>query len=156
MDDADRRRGERRQDYIKPRLDDPLPTHDAIIAGLASAAMELSATGQAVLSAFRTTRAQRIAVLALLILNTVAALAVIGGVAALIWIGNGNRDNTGIIRDCTTPGGVCYERGRAQTAEAVKTLRQYQVITVQCAHESTDAAIEACVERKALEQGLVK
>lgn len=166
----ERRRGERRTDYVKPVLDDPLPTHDALIAGLASASINLSNTGQSLLTAtdrlvsvLQTTRMQRAVAVALLVLNAVAAIAVVAGTVVLIGIGRDNRDNTTAtretaerIRSCTDPAGECAKRGQAATANAIVVLQKYTLIAVECGHEGSDARIEACVQRKALEQGLVK
>jgi hypothetical protein len=49
----------------------------------------------------------------------VVILAVMVG---LVFIAIGNRSNGQVIRSCTTPGGACFERSQAQTANAVSQL----------------------------------
>ncbi len=65
-------------------------------------------------------------------------------------------EGTERVKDCTTPEGSCYQRGQAQTATAIATLQRFTLIAVECAHEGTDAQIEACVLAKSRAQGLVK
>lgn len=109
------------------------------------------------------TRRQRTGLTIVTLLSALAALASSVGVLQLLRLAQTNRDNTtatrataDAIKDCTTPTGECYRRSQASTADAISVLQRYTLIAVECAHEPSDAAIEACVARKSVEQGLVK
>lgn len=69
----------------------------------------------------------------------VGALAVALILAALIWAINrsaskseDNGRSLQILRDCTIPGGKCYERGQQGQAEAIHQLAVYQLYTNDC------------------------
>lgn len=53
-----------------------------------------------------------------------------------------------VIRDCTDPGGACFERGQRQTAKAVGDINQVIVYAAACADRDgvqTQPEIYACV-----------
>ncbi len=102
-------------------------------------------------------KANRFALAVLVVLA--AALA---GVAVLGWQNNqlAQRQNETNRRmaDCTTPGGRCYEEGRARTAGAVGAVVQISVFVSQCGRlypgasgPAYDAKLEACVQQRLAE-----
>jgi hypothetical protein len=56
-----------------------------------------------------------------------------------------------VVRDCTTPGQPCYERGQKQTAGAVADINKITVYAAACADrpgDQTVTQIQSCVIRK--------
>jgi hypothetical protein len=129
---------------------------DALIAGLAGAASQLDDTAREMYRAATWLPWQKRLMLVLIAMQTVAVLALLGGMVVLIDFGSTNKSNTTAtlrsadqIESCTTPGGACYQRNAENTANAVELLiRSIPVITAECAHEGSDVAIETCVEAK--------
>lgn len=55
------------------------------------------------------------------------------------------------VRDCTTPGRACYERGRRTTAAAVADITRISVYAAACADQpgrQSARQIEACITRR--------
>lgn len=59
------------------------------------------------------------------------------------------------VADCTTPGGRCYEDGRARTGSAVADLIRAEVAVAECARQwpgesgpAFDRKLEACVAER--------
>lgn len=136
---------------------------DALLGAVAGTASELSEQAERMRQAADWLPWQKKLMLSLLVVQAVCMVALLAGVLVLVSIASTNRANgeatkvgTARIRSCTTPGGECYERSQAQTATAIALLQRYTLIAVECAHEGSDKAIEACVLAKSREQGLVK
>lgn len=172
-------------DESKSHPSEPGAMSDALIAGLIGTASEISQglleVAQAqkdLVKAAALTRIQRWALGAVLALGTVGAIS--ASVDGFIILANQHSNHqtavqiqkaTDAINDCTDPGdktlhpprppGVCYARGQAQTADAIKTLVKqfgeidgaYSVIVDQCAHA---ADVVSCFHIKAHETGLEK
>jgi hypothetical protein len=70
----------------------------------------------------------------------------------LLDIARENRRNGDRLIDCTTPGGVCYETGQKQTANAIASIfeadKQVAIIAAVCAQVSPPEieAVRACVD----------
>lgn len=145
-----------------PHADETL--RDALIAGLVGTASEISQGLQDVAEAQRDlVKAASLTRLQRWFLGVVLVLGTIGAVSASIdgvFILKGQSEthaNTKAIKDCTTPGGQCYERGQQQTGQAVAILQKYILIAADCARQPGDSqAFAACVQSEAKAQGLVK
>lgn len=64
--------------------------------------------------------------------------------------------NGDLIVDCTTPGGGCYERSRAETGKVVLNLNQVTKAAVICADQPgviTASAMESCITTEIKKQG---
>lgn len=71
------------------------------------------------------------------------------------------QESIATIRDCTTPGGDCYERSRRTTGEAVAQIVSAVnahtdlvfVATIECSHRlhRSDAAFEQCLHAKGVQ-----
>lgn len=85
---------------------------------LLDATDELRTVGQKLDLTHRMVRAQRIIIVIVLAVMVVmlAVLIALGAVAQR------NRSTFNLVRDCTTPKGECYQRGQAQTGEAIQRL----------------------------------
>jgi hypothetical protein len=84
------------------------------------------------------------------------------GLTVIAWQNRANgkavRRNTASIRDCTSPGGSCYERGQKSTGRAVAQIVAainahtdlVYVATLECSHrlDHSDAAFEKCLHAK--------
>ena len=61
------------------------------------------------------------------------------------------------VKDCTTPSGGCYQRGAAQTGQAVGSINAVTQIAVICADQFDGrSAIEACIHDRLRAIGLEK
>jgi hypothetical protein len=133
---------------------EPTELETALIAGLAITADKLTTAALDLKDATRFTRTMRVVVavgMALLVGLTVIALQNRAN-------GKAVRTNTASIRDCTSPGGGCYERGRQSTGQAVAQIVAavnahtdlVYVATLECAHRlhHSDAAFERCLHAK--------
>jgi hypothetical protein len=109
--------------------EEAIELRDALIAGLAGAASDLEQTGHELLRAATWLPWQKKLMVALLVVQTVIMATVMVALFALAGIATANKTNT-------------------------SNQRAYSLIAVQCAHEGTDAEIEACFNRKAHELGL--
>jgi flagellar basal body-associated protein FliL len=94
---------------------------DAVANAVTNAVTDLAEATKEFTTAVGQLKRRQTWVLMLLALTLVA----LAGIAALFWT----------VRDCTTEGGGCYERGRQQTGSAVLTI-------VEC---SRAADPQACV-----------
>ena len=59
------------------------------------------------------------------------------------------RRGTHLIRDCVTPQGKCYQRGKHQTGAAVNRLTEVVIYAASCASElapATPAVVRRCIE----------
>jgi hypothetical protein len=135
-------------DQSEPR---PLPS-DALLAGLAARAGELSTAAEHLREAYRFSRVLKAVVgVAVVVLVGIVVIAVLQ-----LRVSSENRRTGQLIAGCTTPGGKCYERGQAQTASAVAAIvalidervRTDLAAAHACAAAHTDAAFAACMARK--------
>lgn len=60
------------------------------------------------------------------LLTIVTAAAAVAAVGLMIYLAGSANAGAEAIRDCTTPGGQCYERGQAQQAIAVAQIVEAQ------------------------------
>lgn len=63
-----------------------------------------------------------------------------------------NEGSLQLIKDCTTSGGECYERGRKNTADVVEILNEFTVYVIACADRAgvqTVEEIRECALREA-------
>lgn len=128
---------------------------DAMIAGLAAAANDLSKAAINLVGAARLTRLEKTVAIVLLLVNTAGMVGIIILGFLLLGLASDNRDNgdatragTARIVDCTTPGGDCYEAGQAGQAKAISTLVQAQIAVSVCARDPLnfdEAAVQKCV-----------
>lgn len=60
-----------------------------------------------------------------------------------------NNETLDIIKDCTTPGRKCYDRGQKRTADVVFNLNRVTIYAAACAtkekNQGNIAKIQACV-----------
>lgn len=120
---------------------------EALIAGLAASAGELSSVARELTAATRVGRAERIIIGALSLFLVVLSVVSYISIHKLQDIGKTNRSNTDLIVDCTTPGGVCYERGRKSTGSAIATINDVTIAASYCAQfNTTQATIRKCIE----------
>lgn len=73
----------------------------------------------------------------------------VGMLVAVVWQGG---ETNRRIADCTTPGGTCYEQGRARTANAIQDIVRVSIYMAQCARlypgeagPEYDRKLEKCV-----------
>lgn len=58
-----------------------------------------------------------------------------------------NKEQIRLLRDCTQPGGNCYEDGRQRSVDAITRLIQAQLAIEECGRTTeTKEQLEACVE----------
>lgn len=55
-----------------------------------------------------------------------------------------NKANGEIVKDCTTPGGECFERGQRATGDAVGSINKVTILVARC-QAAGRADLEACV-----------
>lgn len=133
---------------------EPTELMTALVAGLAIQASNLADAATDLKDATRFSRTMKVVAavgIVLLIGLTVIALQNRSNGAAV-------RRNTASIRDCTSPGGACFERGRRSTGQAVAQIVAAVnahtdlvfVATIECSHRlhHSDAAFEACLHHK--------
>lgn len=124
----------------------PQPLNSALLALAASGAIQLDEDAHQLTVQLRRATMARL-IKSVLLAGTLVALLI--GVARLNNVADVNRRNGELLVDCTTPGGGCYERGRAETGKAIDLLQRATVAAVECAKsQPTDALIEACVRSK--------
>jgi len=135
------------------RPDDPTPSHDAIIAGLAVQARNLASAAEDLRQTYRFSRQLKV-------ILAIGALVIVGiGVmlGLLVSIANDNHDNGVVIRDCTTPTGRCYQRGQDATAKAIAVIVAeinahtdlVFLATLECSRRPlSDAAFDACLRAR--------
>lgn len=122
-----------------PEHEEALLLRDAMIAGLAGAAGDLSESAKALYRASVLTKVQR----AVLFASLVAILAACGG---LLVVALQNRSNGARISDCTEPTGKCAQRGQQQTADAIAQLVVYNQGAAYCApRTTTQVTFRSCV-----------
>lgn len=124
--------------------EDPTP---ALIAGLAAAASQLSTTAHELYRASVMSRIER--VIAIAVVAVLGAVLCINsyGVLRLNNIAEVNRSNGDYIRDCTTPGGQCFEDSQKRLASVVAQLNRTTLVTIECADRlNGDDAITRCVQ----------
>jgi hypothetical protein len=130
-----------------------LDLRDAMLAGIASGVNDLVDAARSLDESARTSRLEKILLAAFLIFNAGAAV-------ALILLAISNHSLGSDVRSCTTPGGDCYQRAQAQTAQAVATLNaaslRIMVVAVECERSTSgipanqqEAAFEKCVNDRA-------
>lgn len=124
----------------------------ALIAGLAASASQLSTTAHDLYRASVLSRLERVVAI-VLVFGLTATLLVTGyGVLRLNNIAEVNRDNGDYIRDCTTPGGECFESNNERTARLIANLNRTTLVTIQCADRMNgDDAISQCVQERLME-----
>ena len=78
--------------------------------------------------------------------------AVVAMLLLLVAIALGNRSNGQVIRDCTTPGGECFERSAKRQAAVIgeppAPINDVVILAAACADRvgvDTEAEIRACV-----------
>lgn len=80
-------------------------------------------------------------------------------VMVMVWQNNSisqdTRQTNKQMADCTTPGGGCYEEGRARTADAISDITKVSIYMAECSRLSPgesgpefDKKLEACVYEK--------
>lgn len=122
-----------------PEHDEALLLRDAMIAGLAGAAGDLSESAKSLYRASVLSRTQRFALFAALFLIVLLC----GG---LLVVALQNRSNGAQIRDCTEPGGKCAQRGQQQTADAIAQLVLYDQAAAYCSpRTTTQVTFRSCV-----------
>lgn len=111
----------------------------ALIAGLAAAAGDLSSVARDLYKSAVLTRLERtiisIAIVLLLlstILSTVMVVALRGTAETLSKLAESNNQNTAIIRDCTQPGGNCYQQGRDRAGITVELINRNSIAANFC------------------------
>lgn len=113
----------------------------ALLAGLASRAGELSTIAENLIETIRLSRLSRIFIV-------LAALVLLGGMAANLYNTHATNRNTQVIISCTDPSGACYKDSRKTTAGTVKLINDTVIATVSCSklpENKTYAEIRACV-----------
>lgn len=131
-----------------PRTDAEV-TREALIAGLAASASDLSSVARDLYKSAVLTKIERT-----VITLAVAALVVLGiievvGVVKLNGIAKTNERNTNVIRDCTQPDGVCFKDSQKRTADVIDLINQVTVAAAYCAKQpdnDTEAEIKSCID----------
>lgn len=124
---------------MHPEHQEALLLRDAMIAGLAGAAADVAVVGRELYKATVLTKVQRV------VLYTTLALLVVT-LSGLFVVALGNRQNGADLRDCTIPGGVCYERNQANTGKAIKILIDQNEAAAFCSpREKTAKDFQACI-----------
>lgn len=137
-------------------MPEPIPdrlTQEALLAGLASRAGELSEEAHRLRDSYRFSRWLKVTIgIGVLML---AANGVMLGI--LISLAHTNQANGAAIRSCTTPTGDCYQRGQETTGKAVaEIVAQVNthtdfvfIATLECSRKPlSDAAFERCLRDK--------
>lgn len=133
---------------------EPTELEAALVAGLAVQANNLAEAARDLKESYRFSRALKV-----IIGIGFFMLAGLTVIALQNWSnGAAVRTNTASIRDCTSPGGGCYERSRKTTSEAVAQIvaavNEHTdlvfVATLECSHRlhRSDAAFETCLHGK--------
>jgi hypothetical protein len=108
----------------------------------------------------RIARATFVTRLFILVAAVVAAALVVGLVVLVGLIRSTQIDNTAkadardetiantartlrLVRSCVTPSGKCYERGQAQTAEAVGNINRVVILAAACAAQMPGGTVES-------------
>ena len=151
---------------------------DALIAGLAGAAADLSQVGHELYKATVVSRWQRVVAVSVIVIGLTMTGMIGWGVIRINGVVDATHTNSNVNRQtlteirassdaarqtlallqaCTTdPTAVCYRLRTASTNAAIANLTRFMVIAVECAHTGgTDAVIEACVRAKAKGQSLI-
>jgi hypothetical protein len=132
---------------------EPMELSTALIAGLALQANQLATAAEHLREAFRFSRQLKFIIGGFVVL--VAGLIVVAGIN--LSNGHATRTATSTIKDCTTPGGTCYERGQAATQAAVEEIvagvnahtNLVLLATLECTrHPLSDAKFAACLRAK--------
>ena len=143
MSESDRQREDRLDARDQKRGD----VSDALIAGLAATASQLSTSVEDFAASLRRTRVERIILGALVFVTLGLSAIAVNNMRSLHDIAEANKANTDIIRDCTTAGGACYERNTKSTGAAVSLINEVTVAAVFCAHTyEVEADIRKCIE----------
>lgn len=122
------------------------------VAEAAGALRELGEAGRMVAEEVRADREQRRrtdrVVMALLVVVAIA-------VGAVAWGGFSSYRLSATVADCTTPGGQCYEAGKAQAAANRSALTRANLFIVACARPGmTEQTMTDCVKEKLAEAGI--
>lgn len=67
-----------------------------------------------------------------------------------------SRETALAIKDCTTPGRPCFERGQKQTAAAVASINRVAILAAACADKPQRQSVEqiqSCVIEELAKQG---
>ncbi len=133
----------------------PEPLVEAISGHLEEVIAQSKGLRSDVREAERARRKAATFTLAVLVALSVALV----GVAVLGWQNNQlaerQTETNRRMADCTTPGGKCYEEGRARTAGAIAAVVQISVYVSQCGRlypgesgPEYDAKLKACVAER--------
>lgn len=142
-------------DEATARVLEGFDLRDAMIAGVAASANDLAEAANNLVGVARLSRMERAVALTLLVVNTVGVVGIIIIGVLLLNVAQVNRNNTNILRECTTPSTSrdvheCYEDGSARTAKAVTRLGQVQIIVAECVAvgppKPTNKQFEKCVD----------
>jgi hypothetical protein len=147
----------------------PLPPPAPAVGALQTSLSELIRESQKLRTDVHNAEALRAEKIAQIRRENLINLVVIGILAlfmlmvlAIAWqsnrIAHDTKRNADTLIDCTTPGGRCYEEGRARTGEAVAVLQGVQLYIVECSRAlpvpeyppgpAFDRKFESCVQAK--------
>lgn len=141
---------------------EPTELTTALVAGLAIQANQLTDAAKELRETYRFSRTLRILVgigFCLLVALTVIALQNRANGSAARDSSDAAQRSIAAIKDCTTPGGICYERGQAGTGEAVAQIvaavnahtNLVFIATLQCSKpHQTNAELAACLRAKGI------
>lgn len=89
------------------------------------------------------------------VINAVVLAVLAAFVGAMLVMGWQVNQTNRQVADCTTPGGRCYESGRARTDEAVSSILRVSIYMAECARLYPDVSgpeydrlLEACVYQR--------
>lgn len=130
---------------------------DAMIMGVAESANNLAASANNLVAAARLSQLEKVVAIVLLVVNTIGMLGVLAVAVLVLNVTSTSRDNTAILRECTTPSTAqekheCFDRNEASTGKAIQRLVQIQIVVAECVAvgrdtvpPQTDEQFEACV-----------
>lgn len=133
---------------------------DAMIMGVAESANSLAKSADNLVAAARLSQMEKVVALSLLVVNTIGMLGIAIVAFLILNLGQTNRDNTTILRECTTPSTPgdtheCFDRNEAATGKAISRLVQTQIVVAECVAvgrgtvpPQTDEQFEACVSER--------
>lgn len=134
------------------RTVESLDLREAMLAGVAAAAMDLAEVARSLYKASVLSRIERALVALLLLGLLVSSVASLVTVIRLSNVASINRAGNQYIKECTTPGGgtepvhACFEDSQKRTAVVIGQLNQATLAAIICADKvSGDEAITKCV-----------
>ena len=133
------------------RAVESLDLREAMLAGVAAAAMDLAEVARSLYKASVLSRVERVLVGLLLVGLLVSSIASLITVTRLSTVADTNREGNQYVKECTTPSlpgerHECFEDNNARTAVVIGQLNQSTLAAIICADELDGReAITKCV-----------